>query len=114
MKVSKKLFIENVSEFVWATQDLKGDGEAFLAEPINNTYTSWLEEWVVMFNKLNEGFQLKLVIENEGFCDGYRFVRITPKQITYPQNDNIEDEEYELDDDEAGVVSNDSCCDEEE
>jgi hypothetical protein len=94
MKVSKKEFINNVSEWVWEGNgrcDLEGDNSAYIPEPVCSTYTRWLTEWLTLFNTLNPDFQLKLN------CDisGYRLVHNKSK-IVYPKVNNIEDEEYEL------------------
>jgi hypothetical protein len=111
MIVSKKQFIMNVGEWCW-DRDLLGRGYADIYEPVCDTYTKWLTEWVELFNKLqvNDGFKVQLVINCDP--DYYTIRRIAPSDIKFPQCDD--DEEYTLNDEEeeeAGEVSKESRID---
>lgn len=117
MIISKKAFLTNINDWCWVGNgrcDLKDEDGAFIPEPVCATYTKWLEEWVVRFNDTNDGFKVKLLVETDGYTNGYRIVRITPRRIEFPKWDDIEEEEYTLNEEEAeeaGEVSNESRTD---
>jgi hypothetical protein len=114
MIISKKAFLANIGEWCWVGNgrcDLKDEDGAFIPEPVCETYTKWINEWVERFNTTNDGFKLKLVIVNDEYSNGYRLERITPKRIMFPKWDDIEEEEYALTEkeaEEAGEVSEES------
>ena len=114
MIISKKAFLANIGEWCWVGNgrcDLKDEDGAFIPEPVCETYTKWMTEWVERFNTTNDGFKLKLVIVNDEYSNGYRLERITPKRIMFPKWDDIEEEEYALTEkeaEEAGEVSEES------
>ena len=107
------MFFDNLNEYIWdGGNGIRIDDEAGLNiyEPVNSTYTRWIEEWIEMWNKLNKGFLLQLEVE-DGV--GYYISRISPKKnYSFPDWKVIEEEECVIDDDEAGNVSRYSCCDE--
>lgn len=117
MKISKKQFYQNISEFVWegnGRYNLKEES-ALLFEPVNDTFTRWIEEWVGEFNKLNgksAGFIVECVIMDSR--DGYEIRRVPVSYLEYPKSDKVEDEEYDIEDeDEAGEITKESCIDNE-
>tara|TARA_R110000868_G_scaffold57902_2_gene178580 strand:- start:891 stop:1262 length:372 start_codon:yes stop_codon:yes gene_type:complete len=111
--VSKKEFLSNVNEWCWAGNgrcDLATD-TAFLPEVVCATYTKWLEEWVVRFNTVNDGFKVKLIIETGEYLKGYTIARVEPDRISFPEWDDVEHEEYALTEEEvkdAGEITHES------
>jgi hypothetical protein len=113
MNVSKKQFLSNVNEWCWegnGRYDLKHEYGAFIPEQVCATYTKWLEEWVVRFNTMENGFKVKLLIEGHY----YRIRRIIVDDIKFPDWDNIEEEQHTVKKWKAGDISVESCVDEDE
>lgn len=113
MNVSKKQFLSNVNGWCYGgnrRNDLTTDYGAFLPEVVCATYTSWLVEWVKRFNAMENGINVKLVIDG----NYYRIRRIIMKDIKFPVWDDIKEEEYVVEKEKAGAISIKSCLDEEE
>ena len=121
MKISKKQFLSNISEWCWAgngRNDLK-EGDASIHEPVCDTYTRWIAEWVVKFNALNTGFKLDFRVISDGYAgaDYYSIYRVEPKRLVFPSDDDAEDEIYTLTEAEAeasGMLSKESNIAEDE
>lgn len=113
MNVSKKQFLYSVNEWCWegnGRNDLTTDYGAFLPEVVCATYTAWLEEWVKRFNAMENGFNVKLIIDG----NYYRIRRIIVKDIKFPVWDDIKEEEYVVEKEKAGPISVESCLYEDE
>jgi len=112
MLVSKKWFLSNINEWCWEGSgrvDLTCEYGAFIPEEVCDTYTRWLEEWVERFNAMEQGFKVKLLIED----NYYRICRNIVKDIQFPKWDDGEEEEYMIESEKAGEISRESRTDEE-
>ena len=113
MNVSKKQFLSNVNEWCWEGSgyyDIADDYGVFISEQVCETYTKWLEEWVVRFNAMENGFKVKLLIEGHY----YRIRRLVVKDIKFPIWDDIEEEHHTVKKSKAGEISVNSCEDSDE
>lgn len=113
MIVNKKEFLSNVNEWCWARVDLTDEDGAFIPEEVCATYTKWLEEWVERFNAMEQGFKVKLLIEENNYGGNYRICRIIVKDIKFPKWDDIDEIEFYLESEKAGEISKESRTDEE-
>jgi hypothetical protein len=112
MIVSKKEFLSNINEWCWEGSgrvDLMDEWGAFIPEEVCATYTKWLGEWVQRFNAMDQGIKVELVIDEEY----YRIRRIIVKDINFPKWNDIEEEEYMIESEKAGEISQASRTDEE-
>lgn len=112
MIVNKKEFLSNVNEWCWegsGRTDLTCEYGAFIPEEVCATYTKWLKEWVERFNAMEQGFKVKLLIEE----NYYRICRIIVKDIKFPNWDDIDEIEFYLESEKAGEISKASRADEE-